>query len=548
MASLANVRTFVLSAVVVAALVPAASAAATPRVPATPMVLPGDAGIASVRADRSSWLIGATPSARTSVIARRHGATRILAGSWKAPIGRARSLAVALRKAGLLTYAEPNRLATLQQARAVADDPLTPNSRWRDAVIDPILVPPAVTPQSPLLALVDARADVTHPEFSKGANVAALSGQAVTIGHGTATLATAAAPQNGIGMVGAWPGMRALNVPLPGTGISCSDSARGIKRAVDAGASVINMSYGSGQPCQTEYQALQRATRRNVVLVAAAGNEFDKGNPLEYPASLPHVLTVAALKSPDEAAYFSNANAAMDLSAPGQGIITAVPPQLPAPEGNPSGYLAESGTSFSAPIVAAAATWVRQVRPELSADQVEQVMRLSADDIGKPGYDSSTGFGRLNLGAALTKAPPLAQPDPQEPNEDIPYVNGRRFGKPNDAIYKGRAPATLLGLIDYYEDPDDVYRVRVPGRCTVRISTTPTFGNPDLMLFSRHARHASGSKHRIARSRHSGTREDRVRWRNRSRKSTIVFVRVYNRPSSKTSLDAGYALHVDKKP
>ncbi len=547
-----------LAATALLAALPATAAAA--RVPATPMVLPGDATAASVRTDRSSWLVGSVPGSRAARIARAHGAVPVLAGSWKAPARRARALAGALRAQGLLTYAEPNRLATLKQ-RQVADDPLTSRSRWRDTVIDPLLTPPAVLPSSPLLALVDARADVTHPEFSRGAHVGVLPGNAVTIGHGTATLATAAAPANGIGMVGAWPGMRALNVPLPGAGISCADSAAGVRRAVRNGAKVINMSYGSGDFCQTEYQALQLATRSNVVLVAAAGNEFDQGNPLEFPASLPHVLTVGALTPDNKAAYFSNANAAMDLVAPGVGIITAVPPSLRPPEGDRSGYLAEDGTSFSAPIVAAAAAWLRQVRPGLRADQIAQAIRLSATDINSKGFDSSTGFGKLNLAAALVKDPPPYAPDPadprkptpvsdpQEPNEDIPYVNGRRFGKPNAAIYKGRGVTRLSALIDYYEDPADVYRIRVPRRSSVTVSTRPSFGNPDLSLYSRKARHAGmkRSRHRLARSRHSGMRVDTVHYRNPRSRSVVVFAYVSNTPGRKTTLDAGYVIRVARR-
>ncbi len=63
------------------------------------------------------------------------------------------------------------------------------------------------------------------------------------------------------------------------------------------GAAVINMSYGSQSLCRAEYNALQLAVRRGIVPVAAAGNEFDSGNPLEFPASLPHVLTVAAVNA-----------------------------------------------------------------------------------------------------------------------------------------------------------------------------------------------------------------------------------------------------------
>ena len=135
----------------------------------------------------------------------------------------------------------------------------------------------------------------------------------------------AAAPANGVGMLGIWPGARALNVPLPdGQRITCADSARAIRRAVDAGSSVLNMSYGSASKCIAEEQQIERAVKRGAVPVAAAGNEFENGNPLEFPASLAHVITVAAIGPDDKPTGFSNESGAVDLSAPGIGILTAV--------------------------------------------------------------------------------------------------------------------------------------------------------------------------------------------------------------------------------
>ena len=79
------------------------------------------------------------------------------------------------------------------------------------------------------------------------------------------------------------------------------------------------MSYGATAPCFAEYVQLQLATAKGITLVAAAGNELSAGNPLLFPASLPHVLTVAAVGSDLKPPFFSSASAAVDLSAPGVG-------------------------------------------------------------------------------------------------------------------------------------------------------------------------------------------------------------------------------------
>jgi hypothetical protein len=510
------------------------------------MALPGDVSASALRTDRSTWLVGARPSAASRAVARTYGARAVLTGSWVVARERARPMAAALRRRGLLTYAEANRVSTVRQAaRAVADDPVSAAAgyKWRDFAVDPALVPPPVTPTSPAVALVDTKADIAHPEFGTGGDyISTLSGGIVTNPHGTATLAVAAAPANGIGIVGVWPGMRAINVPLPAENISCSESARGIRRATAAGAAVINMSYGSSSFCETEYRALQRATAKGITLVAAAGNEFDQGNPPEFPASLPHVLTVAALATDNERpAYFSNANAAVDLAAPGMSIVTAVPVALDNADGTKDGYEKMNGTSFSAPIVSAAAAWVRAVRPELTVDQVAQVIRVSARDVGPKSYDTSTGFGALDLAAALTKTPPPA--DPLEPNEDIPFVNGSALGRATKAIWRGGRKATLTALLDVFEDPSDVYRLRVPAGRKVRITVTPRYGNPDLELFDGRAKTITRTRNRVARSRHTGTRPDTVTYRNRTNRTRTMYAVVYIDPKART-LDAGYRLTV----
>ena len=494
---------------VLAGAAPAAAAAPRPTVE-----LPA----AATASRAGTWLVGARPSAAADRLARRHGGTVLEAGSYLIPRARAREFASALGS-GLL-FAEPDRrLARLRQARAIADDPLDAQSRWRDAIVDPALAPPAVVPESPLLAVVDSKLDDAHPEFA-GGNVASDAGT-LGNGHGTSTTAVAAAPKNDRGILGVWPGMRALNVPLPNERIACSDSVRGIRRAVEAGAAVINMSYGSGSACYAEYRALQRATAAGVTLVAAAGNEFADGNPLEFPASLPHVITVAALTPDDKSAFFSNENAAVDLGAPGVGILTAVPVAFDTEDEAADGYAGVSGTSFAAPMVAAAAAWIRAARPELESDQVAQALRLSARDIGTRGWDSATGYGMLSVARALEYTPPAA--DPAEPNDDVEWVDGRALGNAAPYAFTGRK-RTVRARLDVYEDPVDVYRIRIPARSRVTATARVRFGDPDLAIFRRGARSIRDRRRLADVSERSGTRTETVRLSNRGRRAVSAYV------------------------
>ena len=113
------------------------------------------------------------------------------------------------------------------------------------------------------------------------------------------------------------------------------------------------------------------------LVVAAAGNEAERGNAPSYPAAWPHVLSVAALNEALAPASFSSRNAAVDIAAPGQNIPLDTPVALD-PDGTPDGVRLDSGTSFASPIVAGAAAWIWSSRANLSNGQVGDVLRESA--------------------------------------------------------------------------------------------------------------------------------------------------------------------------
>jgi hypothetical protein len=523
--------------------------AAPARADEWPMQLPGDATAASVRSDPDTWIVGARPGAPAAAIARRYGASHIGLGGYTVPIRRARAMAGALRARGLLVYAQPNVYVHPAQ---VADDPRSgPPNAWRKVVADPSLNPPPVTPTSPLIAVVDAAADTTHPEWTNDPNfTTSAPGTPITNLHGTATAAVAAAPANGIGILGVWPGARALNVPLSTAGASdadsftCASSGKAIAQAIAAGAAVINMSYGSDTLCAPEKVQIFYGVARGVIPVAAAGNEFEQGNPLEYPANLPHVITVAATDSSDRSAEFSNANDWVDLSAPGVSIETAVPAALDD-DGTKDGYEALSGTSFSAPMVSAAMAWVRAARPDLQPDQVEQAVRLSARDVGRKGWDSLTGFGVLSVGSALgIPSAKLPAHDPGEPNDNISWVNGQAFGAPSPAVWSGRGHARLDALLDKEEDPVDVYRIVVPAHRKAHLAAVPRFGDVQLEVFNSGATSVNDMPHRIANSHRSGSkRTEHATVVNRGRLAHVYYAMVS--PQGRSAFqDRRYSLKV----
>jgi hypothetical protein len=247
----------------------------------------------------------------------------------------------------------------------------------------------------------------------------------------------------------------------------------------------------------------------------------------------------------DKSAAFSNANDSVDLSAPGVGILTAVPPALDD-DGTPDGYEALSGTSFAAPMVSAAMAWIRQARPELAPDQAVQAVRLSAKDVGRSGWDALTGFGVLSVGSALSvAADKLPIHDPLEPNDNLVWVDGRAFGgKPAPAVWAGGRAVRFVALLDKEEDPVDVYRVVLGAGRSARIAAIPKFGDVALEVFRSSAVSVNDTRGRAARSRLSGAKKtERVTIVNRGRRAHSYYVAVTPQGRS-VYQDRAYTLRV----
>ena len=482
-----------------------------------PMRLPavGGPGAAAASSQPSTWLIAAEPAgaARAAVLARRFSARKLPTGAvYRVPTARARAFAAALREAGALRYAEPD--APLRRQSALDADP---GGYARRYVVAPGLSPPA--PGNVSIAVVDDLVDVSHPDLA--GNTRQLNPGPILAGHGTEVASAAAALFNGIGVVGVFPGAPILSVGLP-VNIRCSDAATGILAAANAGAKVINLSFGSTSDCATMFGAVQIAFAKGSLVVAASGNEFAQGNPVIFPAAYPHVLSVSSLNPDLRSSGFSSANAAVDVAAPGVAIPVATPAAFDTADGVVDGVTRASGTSFAAPIVSGAAAWLATARGDLANGQLADVLRRSARDVPPAGYDRDTGFGLINLGAAL--ALPAPARDALEPNDGISFVNGSVFANPDPYVWRGSGQRTLGGTADKVEDPFDVYRIRLPRRSRARIRLRPSFGNPDLYIFRGSARSIDDDSDIVARSRNGTLKTDAVTIRNTSRSARRFYV------------------------
>jgi hypothetical protein len=231
--------------------------------------------------------------------------------------------------------------------------------------------------------------------------------------HGTPVAGTAASVgNNATGTIGiAWQS-RILPVVIAGNTSSnpCwalwSTVASGITYAVDHGAKVVNISYGGTASSAALQSAENYAWSKGAIIVASAGNNGAGNNEVMYPASDPHVVSAAATDVYDAPASYSEYNQYIDLAAPGVAYTTD--------ERGSAGYFNGwdygnmSGTSFAAPTIAGLAALVWTVNPNLTNQQVIDLMQQNADDLGVVGYDIHYGWGRINLAKTLMAAKGIA--------------------------------------------------------------------------------------------------------------------------------------------
>jgi len=170
--------------------------------------------------------------------------------------------------------------------------------------------------------------------------------------------------------------------------------AKAIRYAVQHGARVLNMSFGTLQDVKVLQEAIQFAQRANVVLVASAGNN-NTSNP-QYPASYSGVFGSASTGLTDVKSWFSNYGSNgvnVYLDAPGENIIS------PYPDGR---YSIVSGTSFSAPAVSGTAALVLSLRTTGIASYIANT--AVKIDQQNPNYSGQLGVGRIDALNAVQAA------------------------------------------------------------------------------------------------------------------------------------------------
>jgi len=229
---------------------------------------------------------------------------------------------------------------------------------------------------------------------------------------------------------------RAIAQRLPGA------IASGIIYAVDHGARIIDLPLdpgtagltGQGSPAAAggspaEKAAVAYALRKNVVLVAPAGDDGQGPDLTDHPAAYTGVIAVGAIARNGQLAPFSSRHSYVSLTAPGVGLTAAVPPD---------DYARISSTSTSSGIVAGVAALIRSRFPHLSAAQVGQALtggttagsatgRTSAPGTGRGTIDASKAVGlAASISAATEPRRPAATARPSQSEQRLSTTAAHR--------------------------------------------------------------------------------------------------------------------------
>ncbi|MFF7475604.1 type VII secretion-associated serine protease mycosin [Streptomyces sp. NPDC008092] len=277
------------------------------------------------------------------------------------------------------------------------------------------------------VAVLDTGVEADHPDLAGNVLAAkdmigfgAGPGDRDWARHGTAMAGIIAGHGHGVGngdgVMGVAPEARILPVRVI---LEDGDSARakarstrgnalaeGIRWAADHGADVINLSLGddsdSAHPEPSEDEAIQYALKKDVVVVASAGNGGDKGDHISYPAAYPGVIAATAVDKFGTRAGFSTRRWYATVSAPGVDIVIADPDHK---------YYEGWGTSAASAFVSGAVALIKAAHPGLTPAQIKKLLEDTARDAPAGGRDDSRGFGMIDPAAAIKSAARLKTQD-----------------------------------------------------------------------------------------------------------------------------------------
>jgi hypothetical protein len=239
-----------------------------------------------------------------------------------------------------------------------------------------------------LVAVIDSGIDEQHADLA-GAVVDrfdAVGGDAQAHAHGTAMAGaisahgalTGTAPRANILAIRAFSG----NEGKPGADGTTAHVIEGLNWAYEHHARIVNMSFaGAFDPLLA--LAISQAHQKDMILIAAAGNEGPSAKPA-YPAADPNVIAVTATDREDKIFSASNRGSYIALAAPGTDIIAAAPS---------NSYQFSSGTSIAAAHISGVVALLLSEKPDLGADTIRRVLKDTAHNLESTDQVGEAGAG-----------------------------------------------------------------------------------------------------------------------------------------------------------
>lgn len=239
------------------------------------------------------------------------------------------------------------------------------------------------------VAILDSGIDLSHSNLDGVSieEIDLLGDGASSRGHGTAIASIISGNDSGI--MGIAPSASLLSIRvLDGEGQGDSFTvAKGIVEAANRGAQVINLSLGGTGESIVLKNAVDYARAQGSLVVAAVGNEGVSG--VSYPAKFDHVIGVTSVDANGRPSSFANYGEGVDIAAPGVGVFTAWEDEA---------LVSFSGTSSATAFISGALASEISRNPNLSSEQVVDLLYKYSNESEKPGFDEFTGNGILNVG------------------------------------------------------------------------------------------------------------------------------------------------------
>ena len=242
------------------------------------------------------------------------------------------------------------------------------------------------------VAIVDTPFQMDHPDLASHTDPGwdVVNGVPITsssgIDHSTLCAGMAAAViGNQLGVAGAC-NCRILPINING---AISEMYDAVVWAADHGVRVVNISWdGAYSDTLNAAGSYLKATARGILAMAGVnGSGF-----LNY-TNQPAIYCIAMTDAADNPrSRFGNH---IDFAAPGWAIYSTV---------TNGGYTFGSGTSYSTPLFCGVVAALFSINPTLGPDEVIELLKTSAADLGPPGWDQYYGWGRINFAAAAAAA------------------------------------------------------------------------------------------------------------------------------------------------